>query len=531
MAAIDLDRIKDQGKRFVDGFTPGQKAMTILGVIAVVIAGMAFSKWSSTTDYAPLYTSLSGADAGKVTQALDSAGVKWKLADGGASVLVPADMVYKERVALSTQGLPSSGDGLALLDKEGITASEFVQRVDYQRAMQGELQKTIQAISGVASATVNLTIPPDQVFAGATADSPSAAVLVQPSGGALSSDKVQAIVNLVASSIPNMTPDDVTVADSNGNVLSAPGMDLSSSQGLEAQSAFDSSLGTTVSNYLAVALGPNHAAVHVQTDMNFDKTKRTSLTTSAPKDKNGKAAPLASSETKTSEKFTGAAAAAAGNLGITGTPAAGTGSTPESYSKSQSQTTNALNQVEEEVQQAPGSINKLSVAVLLDSSAVKPSDVANWTKQIQTAVGYDAKRGDSVQVTTVPFSAEAQKVAKQQLSAAKGASGGGMMDLVRTVVTLAIVALVLFFAWRAIKKAEANRVPLRVPLDLRELEVAEARALGPASATPRMMGELDRAALQPALDSGPDGELTDLIEHQPDEVAQTLRSWLADRRA
>ena len=90
MPAIDLDRIHDQGKNFVDGFTPGQKAMTILGVIAVVLAGMAFSHWSSSTDYAPLYTNLSGADAGKVTQALDSAGVKWKLADGGATVLVPA---------------------------------------------------------------------------------------------------------------------------------------------------------------------------------------------------------------------------------------------------------------------------------------------------------------------------------------------------------------------------------------------------------------------------------------------------------
>src|SRR5271154_5647855 len=124
MPVVDVDRLKEQGKRFVDGFTPGQKAMTILGVIAVVFAGMAFTKWSSSTDYAPLYTNLSGADAGKVTQALDSAGVKWKLADGGASVLVPAGSVYKERVALSAQGLPASSDDLSLLDKEGITASD-----------------------------------------------------------------------------------------------------------------------------------------------------------------------------------------------------------------------------------------------------------------------------------------------------------------------------------------------------------------------------------------------------------------------
>ena len=142
--------------------------MTILGVVAVVLAGMAFTKWSSTTDYAPLYTNLSGADAGKVTQALDSAGVKWKLTDGGASrARAVRRGLQGARRAQRRRGSPPSADGLALLDKEGITASEFVQRVDYQRAMQGELEKTIEAINGVSVATVNLTIPPDQVFVGA----------------------------------------------------------------------------------------------------------------------------------------------------------------------------------------------------------------------------------------------------------------------------------------------------------------------------------------------------------------------------
>jgi flagellar M-ring protein FliF len=531
MAAIDLDRIKHQGKNFVDGFTSGQKAMTILGVVLVVVAGMYFTKWSSSTQYAPIYTNLSGSDAGKVTQALDSAGVKWKLSDGGATVLVPAPLVYKERVALSAQGLPSDSDSLALLDKEGITASDFVQRVDYQRAMQGELEKTIEAINGVAAATVNLTIPPDQVFAGATADAPSAAVLVQPTAaGALSSDSVQAIVNLVASSVPNLTPQEVTVADSSGNVLNAPGMSMASTQGLQQENAYDSTLGTAVSNYLATALGPGHAAVQVQTDMNFDATKTTSVTNSAPKSKNGTPTPIPSQQTKTSENFKGTSGGTTGVLGVTGTPAGTNSSGPETYTNTNTQTTNALNEVETEVNKAPGSINRLSVAVLLDSSAVKPSDIASWTKQIQTAVGYDAKRGDSVQVTSVPFSSAGQKAAKQQLSAAAGSSAQStMMDLVRKIVTLAIIAMVLFFAWRAIKKAESNRVPLRVPLDLRELEAAEPRALGPASAAPRM-SELERQVMTPALDAGTEGELNDLIEQQPDEVAQTLRSWLADRR-
>jgi flagellar M-ring protein FliF len=529
MSAIDMDRLRDQGKRFVDGFTPGQKAMTILGVLAIVLAGMAFSKWSSTTDYAPLYTNLSGADAGKVTASLDSAGVKWKLADGGASVLVPSDQVYKQRVALSAKGLPGSADGLALLDKEGITASEFVQRVDYQRAMQGELEKTIAAIDGISSVTVNLTIPPDQVFAGATVDKPSAAVLVAPAGGTqLSGDAVQAIVNLVASSIPNMTTDAVTVADTNGTVLNAPGMDLTSGRSLQQQSAFDTSLGAAVSTFLNTALGPNHADVHVQSDLNFDQQKSTSITNRLPA---GSGTPIPSQQSTSSEKLTQPATGGVnGVLGVTqGAPGAAGGNGTTNYSKTTNQTSNAVDQVQTDVQQAPGKINRLSVAVLLDSSAVKPSEVANWTKQIQAAVGYDKTRGDVVQVTTVPFSKAAQQAAKDQLKAGGSSSGQGqMLDLVRNIVTLLIIALVLFFAWRAIKKAESNRVPLRVPLDLRELEASDTRALEAPGSVPRL--EMERRALQPASDPGMDGDLTDLIEQQPDEVAQTLRSWLADRR-
>jgi flagellar M-ring protein FliF len=530
MSAIDLDRIRDQGKNFVDGFTPGQKAMTILGIIAVVFAGMAFSKWSSTTNYAPLYTSLSASDAGKITQALDSAGVKWKLADGGATILVPSAQVYKERIALSAQDLPSSSDNLSLLDKEGITASDFVQQVDYQRAMQGQLENTIEAINGIQSATVNLTIPPDQVFAGAETNPPSAAVLVDPdSGTTVSSDAVQAIVHLVASSIPNMTPDEVTVADSNGDVLNAPGMNTSGTQGLEQQNSFDVALSTAVSNFLATALGPNHADVHVESDMNFDQQSTTSVTNSAPAGTGGK--PLPAQQSTTNEKFSGPASAApAGVLGTNGVAGASTGGGNESYSNTSNQTSNALDEVETQVQQAPGKINRMSVAVLLDSSVVKPAEIPSWTKQIDAAVGYDPQRGDVVQVTAVPFSSAAQKAAKQQLSAATSSNQNPMLDLGRDAVTLLIVALVLFFAWRGIKKAEANRVPLRVPLDLHELEAADTRALESVGA-PLRLPEAERRALAPAVaDPGVEGELTDLIEHQPDEVAQTLRSWLADRR-
>jgi flagellar M-ring protein FliF len=170
--------------------------------------------------------------------------------------------------------------------------------------------------------------------------------------------------------------------------------------------------------------------------------------------------------------------------------------------------------------------------VLIDSS-VNP-DVAKWQNQIAAAAGINPARdgATALQVYPVAFTQEAKNAAKS--SGAAGGSGGGnaMFDLIKSLLTFLIVGLVLFFAWKAIKRAEANRVPLRVPIDLRELE---APALAAALAAPAGGG----AAAVPtgatrSLEPPPqtlEGEITDLIERQPDEVAQTLRSWLADRRS
>ncbi len=314
-------------------------------MIAVVLAGMAFSHWSSSTDYAPLYANLSGADAGKVTDKLDfgrrevEAHRRRRHRDGARG-----PRSTSSGVALSADGLPSNDDGLALLDKEGITASEFVQRVDYQRAMQGELEKTIDAIDGIAATTVNLTIPPDQVFAGATADKPSAAVLVQPAGGTkISSDTVQAIVHLVASSIPNLTPDTVTVADSSGNVLNAPGMDSSSSQGLEQQTRLRhvaQHVGVVVPR-LRARPEPRRRARAVGAELR--RAEDDERHEHRARGTNGK--PLPQQQSTTGEKFNGGGGGTNGVLGVTqGVPGAATGG-DSTYSKTSNQANNALDQV------------------------------------------------------------------------------------------------------------------------------------------------------------------------------------------
>src|SRR3954464_15782057 len=146
MAAIDVNKVKAKAGKALSGFSTGQKVVTGLAVVGLVIGGMMFSSWASKPSYSPLFTNLQPSDAAAITQKLTSNKVSYKLADGGSTVMVPQSMLYQQRMELSAQGLPTGGnDGYKLLDKQGITTSEFRQHVDYQRALEGELSRTIGA--------------------------------------------------------------------------------------------------------------------------------------------------------------------------------------------------------------------------------------------------------------------------------------------------------------------------------------------------------------------------------------------------
>jgi flagellar M-ring protein FliF len=537
MASIDLSKLKEQGQRFANGFTTGQKAVTIAAVIGVFFAMFMFTKWENKTQYAPLFTNLDSKAAGQVTQALDSKGVKWQLADGGATVLVPKANLYKTRADLSVQGVPdSSTDSWSIMDKGGITQDQFTKNVNYQRALQDELAKTVSAIDGVDSATVNLNIPQQSVFVGDGGQKATAAVLVTPvAGTTLSGEKVQAIVNLVSSSVPSLSPDDVTVADSSGNVLSAPGQSTTagSSQQIDQTNAYNQELGQSISQLLATSLGSGHAAVSVNAALNFDKQSITSnqYTNGGPK---GTAIPQQS--TTENEKFTGPQSGSTGILGPSGVPLSTGTSASQNYSDTKNTSTYAVDQVHKEIQSAPGSISRLSLAVLLDSSKVPATDVPKWTQAVSAAAGLSAARGDVVSVNLVPFDTTAQKAAAaQQKNASAAQSQNFLLNLLRYLVTLGIVVAVLFLAWRSVKKAQAVSAPVRVPLDLRELEASDLlKQLEAAPALAQQQTQVVEAPRQRASlerRSPIEDDISELIENQPDEVAMTLRTWLADRRS
>lgn len=552
MAQLDVDRLRRQAAGMFAGFTRGQKTMMGIAAAGVVIGLYLFSSLGGGPTMAPLYGDLAANDASAITDKLNSQGVRYTLANGGTTIMVPKADVYQLRLDMSAAGLPTGGAaGYSLLDKQGITTSQFRQRVDYQRAMEGELARTIEAIDGVQAATVHLVIPADDVFA-ADDKKASASVLVKTGASStLSPMQVQAVVNLVASSIEGLTPDEVTVADNKGQVLSVAGADGTSAalndMNIRQRTAYEQQMQTSLENMLAAAFGPGKAKVKVTADLDFDQSTSTSEKYAAPTVPAG-SAPLASGEVSSNETYTGPGTVVAGVLGPTAStvPGAASNGTPTNYQKIDTQKNYALDKTVDETKAATGTVNKLSVAVLVDSASVKADQVQQVTQLVTTAAGIDTKRGDTIQVTSLAFDKTAAAANDTALAAAGSASGSqGMLDLIRTVGAILIIGAVLFLAWRSMRKASKGRLLVgSAPIDLRELDAVRSQ-LEALPAGRRGSGQLsvgpggleDEGLLLPIEISKEDRtrqqmetEITELVDRQPEEVAHLLRGWLAERR-
>src|SRR3954464_5912156 len=258
----------------------GQKVVIGLLLLGLLLGGFFFFRWITAPTQAPLFSNLASTDASAIVDELNAQGVAYELTDGGQTIMVAKDSVYDLRLAMSGKGLPAGQDtGYALLDEQGITTSEFQQQVTYQRALEGELSKTLEALDGVNSAVVHLAIPKDDVFATDQKDPTASVLLDLKPGSKLSGEQVQAVTNLVSSSVEGMAPEQVTVADSSGAVLSAAGEGITAAAGdaqSQAEQDYEARLAANAQTILDTIAGPGNAKVSVRADLDFDKTNTTS---------------------------------------------------------------------------------------------------------------------------------------------------------------------------------------------------------------------------------------------------------------
>jgi flagellar M-ring protein FliF len=527
-----LGQLSSSFRRIFSGFTSGQKAVTFFAVIAILLGGYAFTSWAAKPSMVPLFTNLASADAAAITETLSGKGTKYELEAGGSTVMVPQKDVYQLRLDLSAEGLPQDGTtGYELLDKQGITTSEFRQRVDYQRALEGELSKTITSIDGVQATTVHLVIPEENLFAD-EAREPSASVLIKNKPGQkMDIGKVQAVVKLVASSVEGLEQERVTVADSKGLVLSAPGEDgatVAAGDVRAVQTAtFEQNLQTSVEQMLAPLVGDGKAVVRVRAVLDFDK--RSTKTESFETDKK---APVVLEKTG-KEAYTGAGQTVGGVLGPENVELPeGAGETK--YDKDQNERQYAVGKTTEEAVAAPGTVQRLSVAVVLDNAA-DPAITTGAVKQlVVAAAGLDTERGDVVEVNRLAFDTTASSSAEKEFAALEKATKAEQRwSLIRTGVVLLVVVLIVLYALRTLRRTSSSRTVVDLPvldLEARQLSALESEHAAMLAAADRLA--LESAAVTPedARRMAVQAEVGELVERQPEEVAQLLRGWLADRR-
>ncbi|MDP2267200.1 MAG: flagellar basal-body MS-ring/collar protein FliF, partial [Thiobacillus sp.] len=264
------------------GFTQsagGRKIMLMLGVAAIVALMGAVWMWGQQPDYRVLFSNFSDRDGGAIVAELEKMNIPYKYAEGGGAVLVPADRVHDARLKLASQGLPKGGNvGFELMENQKLGSSQFVERVNFQRAMEGELARSIESVASVQAARVHLAMPKDSVFV-SEQKTPTASVLLNlHPGRTLDTQQVSAIVHLVASSVPDLPTKNVTIVDQNGNLLSDTsktaslnGMDPSQIKYVQ---DLQQNVVRRIESIISPIVGPTNVRAEATADVDFSRTEQ-----------------------------------------------------------------------------------------------------------------------------------------------------------------------------------------------------------------------------------------------------------------
>ncbi len=508
-------------KQLATRLTPRGWIILGAGAVAGILFIYLFVHMVSKPSYSTLATGLEPAQTGKMTAALDQQGIGYELQNNGTALAVQSNETAQARVALAGAGLLGNAQpGFKLFEKSSLGESQFQQQVTYQRALQGQLEQTIDNIQGVSGAQVELVLPnPQNQLFGESQNASSAAVLLSGSSSSLSSTSVRGIAQLVASSVPGLRLQKVTITDGTGQLLwpSQNGEAGGGASGKQAaEERYDDGMEANIDEMLAQTLGAGKAEVQVYANLNTNQTTQESLTY-------GKAGvPL--QQSKNLETLTGSG----GGAGATGTaniPAyAQTGASGKSNYKHE--VTGSSLGVDKTVTHstvAPGEVESEHVSVLLDHS-IPAASVPAIKEAVTNAAGLQPKRGDTISVAQMTFAKAATP------AAAEGASGG-MLGYAKYALIGIASALFLFFTTRALRRREQEGIDNQPPW-LRELEL------------PVRLSELEREIPpRPATDTptlvaaaaGANGagapirrQVEQLAESNPDRVAQQLRSWMQE---
>ncbi|MBI5192427.1 MAG: flagellar M-ring protein FliF [Nitrospirae bacterium] len=408
------------------GISIGQKLMAIGGIAAAIAVVTVIVLWANRPVFHVLFSNLSAEDAGAITQKLQELKIPYEVGDGG-SVMVSGDKVHELRMTLAGQGLPAGGGvGFEIFDKTTIGMTDFIQKLNYRRALQGELSRTIGQLSEVENARVHLAVPEKTLFADKKEHTSASIVLKLRGSRTLSQSQVQGIVHLVSSSVEGLSPQNVTIIDTHGNVLSRPSDDSYNAQLTnyqnDYQKGFEKSLEDRVQSMLEHAVGSGKVVVRISSTLDFKQVETT-------EEKYDPEKTAVRSEQRSQENASGSSGSASGVPGVISNmpgakaenpqAAGGKGGNNSSSNHTQETINYEINKTVNHILEPVGTLKRLSAAVLIDGNyeAVKGTDgketrkyiprtdeeLKKYTEIVKKAVGYSEERGDQVEVSGISF--------------------------------------------------------------------------------------------------------------------------------
>lgn len=540
---------------------PAQKKMMLGGGIAALIAiFVAMTMWGREGDYRVLYANLSDKDGGAILAQLQQMNVPYKHTDGGAAIMVPADKVHDLRLKLAAAGLPKgSVTGFELMETQKFGVTQFQERLNFQRGLEGELTRSIQTLSGVQSARIHLALPNQNGFFREQQKASASVVLSLYPGRTLDRGQIAGIVHLVSSSVPEMSPKAVSVVDQSGALLSGS-TEATDQSGLDAQQLqyvrqMESNYTQRIRDILEPVVGKDNLRAQVTADLDFAQTESTA---EEYKPNQGQAPAAVRSQQSTEQTGAGSAQpsgipgamsnqppvpATAPINGASQPLQASGGTTTGGSSRREAVTNYEVDKTVRVTRNATGTIKRLNAAVVINhrtttdakgktsTQPIPQEELDKLTALVQETIGFDQQRGDSVKVVNTPF-----QVVKEEPDNTPIWQRPETVDVLRTLAVpgaLTLAALIVVFG--AIRPA----IRAARPEPVAEAEQAKLNAVvDDANELPGM------DELPPGMVRGPDGHPVPALEapmadarlesakalakENPAAMATLVRSWMTE---
>ena len=503
----------------------GRKAFVIGGSVIGVAGFLAVVALSGRIDYSTLMTGMEPSDTAKVVEVLDDLRVPYKLAHNGSTVLVPAAEVPQVRMKLAGEGLRrGAGVGFEIFDDPAFGISRFTEQLNYRRALEGELGRTIKTVGAVKEARVHIVIPKRQIFREKQIKPSASVTLHMQTGRRLSQEQVSAVVHLVASSVEGVSPEDVTVVDSIGKVLARGGGEGfgSLSKGLEHQRSIEKSLETRVVEILERVVGIGRVSAQVSAELDFTQSEATSETYDPE-------AVAVRSEQLDDEERALSKGDPRGIPGARSNLAGGAEETEEMAGANKDSKSSKIRNYEiskkfKREMNEVAQLKRLSVAVLVDGirttnedgessyQARTPEDLVRLTELVKSAVGFDGDRGDNVVLDSMSFSPETPYLEDEGL----GMGAWDYFNILWRPLSALVFLFLLIGVMRATRRlTDSGTDILEQPRSVQELEAALASSPGLANI--------------PGLQAGGEGDDPDAAvkaRPDPEKAAAVIKGWL-----